>query len=298
MPPTDCASQERLAVARLHIAGFRRRGGPRAGASSWNAQTTTPTSTRSTARSGTLSIGVVRARSIQTPARRRPAGLHHRLRPAVLDAAAGVAGPRRAPTCSKPTPSSPSTGAAWACRARSTAGTSSTARRCTTRRNSNPATIRSPTSRTSPTPRPRTAPTPSRPAPRPTTIRTPPPTSNDSRSLWDVPAVALVGIGNGAQVALAYAASRPDRVARLILDSPVALGVDAEAAAEQQVKGQQAALDAFAAQCVGGELPAGSRSERRRQRAAGRCPRRPRAGGASVAAGGQRHQRRLGLPLR
>ncbi|BBZ44847.1 protease [Mycobacterium parmense] len=70
------------------------------------------------------------------------------------------------------------------------------------------------------------------------------------RSLWDVPAVALVGIGNGAQVALAYAATRPDKVARLILDSPVALGVNAEAAAEQQVKGQQAALDAFAAQCV------------------------------------------------
>ena len=65
-----------------------------------------------------------------------------------------------------------------------------------------------------------------------------------------MPAVALLGIGNGAQVALAYAASRPDRVARLILDSPVALGVNAEAAAEQRVKGQQAALDAFAAQCV------------------------------------------------
>lgn len=70
------------------------------------------------------------------------------------------------------------------------------------------------------------------------------------RTLWDVPAVALVGVGNGAQVALAYAATRPDKVARLILDSPVALGVNAEAAAEQQVRGQQAALDAFAAQCV------------------------------------------------
>jgi pimeloyl-ACP methyl ester carboxylesterase len=70
------------------------------------------------------------------------------------------------------------------------------------------------------------------------------------RSLWDVPAVALVGIGNGAQLALSYAASRPDRVARLILDSPIALGVNAETAAEQQVKGQQAALDAFAAQCI------------------------------------------------
>ncbi len=70
------------------------------------------------------------------------------------------------------------------------------------------------------------------------------------RKLWDVPTVALIGIGNGAQVALAYAGSRPDKVARLILDSPLALGASAESAAEQQVKGQQAALDAFAAQCV------------------------------------------------
>lgn len=70
------------------------------------------------------------------------------------------------------------------------------------------------------------------------------------RNLWDVPALALAGIGSGAQVALAYAGSRPDKVARLILDSPIALGINAEAAAEQQVKGQQAALDAFAAQCV------------------------------------------------
>jgi pimeloyl-ACP methyl ester carboxylesterase len=70
------------------------------------------------------------------------------------------------------------------------------------------------------------------------------------RNLWDVPTLALIGIGNGAQVALAYAGSRPDKVARLILDSPVALGINAEGAAEQQVKGQQAALDAFAAQCL------------------------------------------------
>jgi pimeloyl-ACP methyl ester carboxylesterase len=70
------------------------------------------------------------------------------------------------------------------------------------------------------------------------------------RNLWDVPALALIGVGNGAQVALAYAGSRPDKVARLILDSPVALGINAEGAAEQQVKGQQAALDAFAAQCL------------------------------------------------
>ena len=103
------------------------------------------------------------------------------------------------------------------------------------------------------------------------------------RNLWDVPAVALVGIGNGAQVALAYAASRPDKVARLILDSPVALGVNAEAAAEQQVKGQQAALDAFAAQCVAvncalGADPKGAVSALLADARAGKGP-----GGASVA---------------
>src|SRR5580693_6936675 len=77
------------------------------------------------------------------------------------------------------------------------------------------------------------------------------------RSIWDVPALALIGIGNGAQVALSYASSHPDRVARLVLDSPVAMGVGAEAAAEQRVKGQQAALDAFAAQCAAVNCPLG-----------------------------------------
>ena len=77
------------------------------------------------------------------------------------------------------------------------------------------------------------------------------------RNVWDVPTIALIGIGNGAQVALSYAGSRPDKVARLIVDSPVALGVSAEAAAEQQVKGQQAALDAFAAQCIATNCPLG-----------------------------------------
>jgi pimeloyl-ACP methyl ester carboxylesterase len=77
------------------------------------------------------------------------------------------------------------------------------------------------------------------------------------RSIWDVPALALIGIGNGAQVALSYAGSHPDRVARLILDSPIGYGVGAEAAAEQRVKGQQAALDAFAAQCAAINCPLG-----------------------------------------
>ena len=77
------------------------------------------------------------------------------------------------------------------------------------------------------------------------------------RSTWDVPTIALLGIGNGAQVALAYAGSHPGKVARLVLDSPLPLGIAAEAATEQRVKGEQTALDAFAAQCAATNCPLG-----------------------------------------
>jgi len=77
------------------------------------------------------------------------------------------------------------------------------------------------------------------------------------RSTWDVPALAILGIGNGAQVALAYAGSHPGKVARLILDSPLPLGIAAEAATEQRVKGEQAALAAFASQCAANNCPLG-----------------------------------------
>src|SRR4051794_11989709 len=75
------------------------------------------------------------------------------------------------------------------------------------------------------------------------------------RSTWDVPNIALLGIGNGAQVALAYAGSHPNKVARLVLDSPLPLAISAEATMEQRVKGEQAALDAWAAQCVATNCP-------------------------------------------
>jgi pimeloyl-ACP methyl ester carboxylesterase len=78
------------------------------------------------------------------------------------------------------------------------------------------------------------------------------------RSTWDVPTIALLGIGNGAQVALAYAGLHPNKLARLVLDSPLPLGIAAEAAAEQKVKGQQAALDAFATQCAATACPLGA----------------------------------------
>ena len=70
------------------------------------------------------------------------------------------------------------------------------------------------------------------------------------RSTLDVPTLALLGIGNGAQIALTYAGTHANKVSRLVLDSPLPLGIGAEAAAEQRIKGQQAALDAVAAQCI------------------------------------------------
>ncbi|WP_090357220.1 alpha/beta hydrolase [Mycolicibacterium fluoranthenivorans] len=77
------------------------------------------------------------------------------------------------------------------------------------------------------------------------------------RSTWDADTIALLGVGNGAQVALAYAGSHPNKVSRLVLDSPLPLAINAEATAEQKVKGQQAALDAFAAQCAAVNCPLG-----------------------------------------
>ncbi len=70
------------------------------------------------------------------------------------------------------------------------------------------------------------------------------------RSTWDVPALALIGVGNGAQVALSFAGAHPDKVARLVLDSPLPLTIGAEAAAQQALAGAQDALDVFAAQCA------------------------------------------------
>ena len=70
------------------------------------------------------------------------------------------------------------------------------------------------------------------------------------RSTWDVPALALIGVGSGAQVAPGVRRIPPGEGGAAGAGLPVAPSVSAEAAAEDQVKGQEAALDAFAAQCV------------------------------------------------
>ena len=61
-------------------------------------------------------------------------------------------------------------------------------------------------------------------------------------------ALGILGTGNGRPVALSYAAKYPDRLARLVLDSPAP--VDAATATETAVAGQEAAFDAFARQCT------------------------------------------------
>ena len=118
------------------------------------------------------------------------------------------------------------------------------------------------------------------------------------RSTWDVPTIALLGIGNGAQVALAYAGSHPNKVARLVLDSPLPLGIAAEAAMEQRVKGEQAALDAWAAQCAATNCPLGSDPKARHRLAADRRARRPRPRRRVGGHGRRRHLHRAGLPAR
>ncbi|MEU7138745.1 alpha/beta hydrolase [Nocardia sp. NPDC046473] len=71
------------------------------------------------------------------------------------------------------------------------------------------------------------------------------------RKQWQVDHVALLGSGNGAKVALSYARKYGDHLARLVVDSPEAVGADAITRAEQQLAGAEAALTAFAQRCTG-----------------------------------------------
>lgn len=70
------------------------------------------------------------------------------------------------------------------------------------------------------------------------------------RRQWHVDRIALWGTGNGARVAMSYAAKFGDHLARLIVDSPEPVGVDAVTRAQQRVEGSEAALSAFAQRCA------------------------------------------------
>ncbi|RVW03479.1 alpha/beta fold hydrolase [Rhodococcus spongiicola] len=95
------------------------------------------------------------------------------------------------------------------------------------------------------------------------------------RQLWQVDGLGLLGTGNGAAVALAYAAKYPAHVGRLVLDAPPATTVDAATAAEQRVQGQEAALADFSRRCAAlncslGPDPTATITALRDQAAAGR----------------------------
>ncbi|WP_067707572.1 alpha/beta hydrolase [Nocardia yamanashiensis] len=70
------------------------------------------------------------------------------------------------------------------------------------------------------------------------------------RKQWQVDHIALLGTGSGANVALSYARKYGDHLARLLLDSPQAVGLDAVGRAELTVKGAEAALTAYAQRCT------------------------------------------------
>ncbi|MFZ2526634.1 MAG: alpha/beta hydrolase [Rhodococcus sp. (in: high G+C Gram-positive bacteria)] len=78
------------------------------------------------------------------------------------------------------------------------------------------------------------------------------------RLAWNVEHIGLLGVGNGATVALAYAAEYPANVGRLILDSPAGASADAELLAESRARGAEAAVDAFARRCVALECSLGA----------------------------------------
>ncbi|MVU77499.1 alpha/beta fold hydrolase [Nocardia sp. ET3-3] len=70
------------------------------------------------------------------------------------------------------------------------------------------------------------------------------------RKQLQVDHIALLGTGTGANVALNYARKYGQHLGRLVLDSPQSVGTDANGRAEQRVKGQEAALTAFAQRCA------------------------------------------------
>src|SRR5699024_12252285 len=77
------------------------------------------------------------------------------------------------------------------------------------------------------------------------------------RRAWQVPGLAILGMGTGARPALAYAGSHPGHVSLLALDSPAPLDGDQETAARAALGGSDAALRLWAASCTHDECGPG-----------------------------------------
>lgn len=69
------------------------------------------------------------------------------------------------------------------------------------------------------------------------------------RQQWGVERLGLIGVGEGSDVAIAYASQFAGRVGRMILDTPTPYGADAGARAQSQATGVQSALTQFVAAC-------------------------------------------------
>jgi len=77
------------------------------------------------------------------------------------------------------------------------------------------------------------------------------------KDAWQVDQIALLALGSGVDVALAYAAEDPDGLARLVLDSPTPVGVSAADIERGRARAAESALDALAAWCVGADCALG-----------------------------------------
>lgn len=72
---------------------------------------------------------------------------------------------------------------------------------------------------------------------------------NSLRVKWGVERLAVLGLGEGADVALSYAAQYPDRVGRIVLDTPTSFGANTRDRASTSATGVQRALTTFAQRC-------------------------------------------------
>lgn len=82
------------------------------------------------------------------------------------------------------------------------------------------------------------------------------------RQAWDVPGLAVMGVGTGAKTALAYASTHPGRLSLLVLDSPAPADGDQERAARAALDGSDAALRLWASSCTRTECGPGEADEK------------------------------------
>lgn len=82
------------------------------------------------------------------------------------------------------------------------------------------------------------------------------------RQQWNVPGLAVLGVGTGARTALSYASTHPGRLSLLVLDSPAPSDGDQEATARTALDGSDTALRLWAASCTRPECGPGEADQK------------------------------------